>query len=90
MKISNSSQELLHERAQFYLENKSHRKIYTYNHFKAKKLPKSTICSIIYRVEKEIGLKHIQVVGLIKKRQRSRIRNKNNLDYQDGISQRQA
>ena len=56
VKIAKSSQELRRECVyKFYLENKPKGKIYTYNHFKAEKIPKSTIYSIIVRAEKGIG-----------------------------------
>ena len=52
VRINNSKQELLRERVyNLYIENKYLGKVYTYNHFKAEIVPKSTVYSIIKRAE---------------------------------------
>jgi hypothetical protein len=57
-RYARSKQEALRECAyEFYLENLSKGKYFTFLHFKAEKMPKRTIYNIIQRAENKLGSK---------------------------------
>ena len=91
--IMSSEQELRRKRVyKFYLANSLEGKSFTYNHFKAEKIPKRTIYDIIKRAENHSGYQRVSGSGRIaKKTDKKNIKLlKVMFDHQDVVSQRQA
>jgi len=92
-RYAKSKQECLRERVyKFYLDNQSKGKYFTYLHFKAEKMPKSTIYNIIQRAENRLGSKRKIGSGRIPKIMdtRGKRKLKDMFNHSDKVSQRQA
>lgn len=76
----------------FYNGNRSKGKFFTFQHFKAENIPKSTIYDIIARAENDYGPKRVNGSGRIAEiMTKKRLRDlKRMLDHNSGVSQRQA
>ena len=77
---------------EFYLASRSKGKTFTYNHFRAEKVPKTTVYDIIKRAENNSGHQRVRGSGRIAKKmdKKSIRRLKTMFDHQDGVSQTQA
>ena len=88
-----SKQELVRERVyKFYSENMSKGKFFTFQHFNAENIPKSTIYGIMQRFENNIGPKRVCDSGLKAKKMTSNKIDqlKKMFNNKDNISQTQA
>lgn len=88
-----SKQEQLRKRVyEFYVNNKKYGKKFTYDHFTAENVPKTTIYRVIRGAENEYGHKRKHGSGrkpqIMTKRNIKRL--KDMFDHKDGVSQRQA